>query len=421
MTQAFTTYAFTATGAITARAYPDRLAEVINVKDYGAVGNGVTDDTAAIQAALDAAFGSVASPHGYTNRFLNKPVVFPAGNYIVTDTLNIKWVIGASIRGSGAGTTKITYTGAIAGGATYTPLFQTDGFKFCHVSDIAFIMTGGNALADKTVAFSYDWDQQGGDPSEVGGSQVTFTNCKFAGATYGLLIGLSQFQCDTATLINCEVDDCYYGVNAVNGNAICSGMFGGSVTNCHAGIYMAAGTMETICGVSFAGNTDDGNVSGDIVSLREYPMFIVGCYSTSPRFAFFGAGEHFIAGCRHEASTSGPFIAMTFPVAVIIESCHSEKGYLQGHTGGVSAFYLNDFVMDTIDWTHLSGQICEWITKTPMTFAQLPTTTTWFNQGLTVNITDAATAVWGANVTTGGGSDNVSIRWNGSNWTVVGK
>jgi hypothetical protein len=36
----FTTFAFAATGAPTPRTMPDRLAEVINVKDFGAIGNG---------------------------------------------------------------------------------------------------------------------------------------------------------------------------------------------------------------------------------------------------------------------------------------------------------------------------------------------------------------------------------------------
>jgi hypothetical protein len=52
-----------------------KLVEQVSVKLFGAVGDGVTDDTAAIQAAID------AFPTG------NGTVYFPVGTYLVTETL----------------------------------------------------------------------------------------------------------------------------------------------------------------------------------------------------------------------------------------------------------------------------------------------------------------------------------------------
>lgn len=63
------------TGA-TARTVQDKLRETVSVKDFGAVGDGVANDTAAIQAAID------ATPAGET-------LLFNPGNYRLTAELTI--------------------------------------------------------------------------------------------------------------------------------------------------------------------------------------------------------------------------------------------------------------------------------------------------------------------------------------------
>jgi hypothetical protein len=88
------------TGAV-GRTVNAKLQEYVSAKDFGAVGDGVTDDTAAIQAAFDSigavtagAFQEIA-PKGIT-------LYFPAGQYLVTSTLLMP--SNVRMQGTGMGT-----------------------------------------------------------------------------------------------------------------------------------------------------------------------------------------------------------------------------------------------------------------------------------------------------------------------------
>jgi len=94
-------------GAVS-RTVASKLNDFINVKDFGATGNGSTDDTVAIQNALTAAG-------------INGSVYFPVGNYFVSST--ITGLGNQTLRGAGANSTIITRTGNygdtfVFGGAT---------------------------------------------------------------------------------------------------------------------------------------------------------------------------------------------------------------------------------------------------------------------------------------------------------------
>jgi len=67
-----------ATGTTVARKLVDRFADVVNVKDYGAKGDGVTDDTAAIQAAIAT----------------GKTVFVPEGQFLISTSLPVEKLTG---------------------------------------------------------------------------------------------------------------------------------------------------------------------------------------------------------------------------------------------------------------------------------------------------------------------------------------
>jgi hypothetical protein len=89
------------TGAVTT-SVQTKLRETVSVKDFGAVGDGTTDDTAAIQAAIDslgAGTGSPISPKGF--------VVIPNGTYLITNTITINKRVSLV----GSSNAKLYYTG----------------------------------------------------------------------------------------------------------------------------------------------------------------------------------------------------------------------------------------------------------------------------------------------------------------------
>ena len=127
------------------------ITDVINVKNYGALGNGVADDTAAIQAAFDAAFGTSASPN-YLSSNLNKGVYFPPGTYLVTPFATNKTITNVISDGAGGATTgHLTFTCAevvtdlVVGKAIYVEGIDQDGYSN-GTRHIASINTGNKTF-----------------------------------------------------------------------------------------------------------------------------------------------------------------------------------------------------------------------------------------------------------------------------------
>lgn len=95
----------TPTGAVN-RLINEKLAEIVSVKDFGAVGDGITDDTTAIQAAITYAQSLFYKSGGST-------VFFPAGRYVTSNTLTVTRTI--NFLGEGSTTSTIEPTSALAG------------------------------------------------------------------------------------------------------------------------------------------------------------------------------------------------------------------------------------------------------------------------------------------------------------------
>ena len=183
------------TGA-TARTVDSKLKDFVSVKDFGAVGDGVADDTAAIQAAITAADG--------------RTVLLPAGTYKITSTLTFTPTAATfekPIRLVGEGMlssvidTRVASGPAISIAATAAYKFSTGGL----LKDFSIITNGAPANADGIRLYSaYHLDVEKVRVNGLSGkglhirssgtgdtdttAYLRVTQCRFTGNSYGVYV-----------------------------------------------------------------------------------------------------------------------------------------------------------------------------------------------------------------------------------------
>jgi hypothetical protein len=124
---------FTQAGGGTARTVDSRLKDSVSVKDFGAIGDGTTNDTAAIQAALNA----------------HATILFPPGTYLVNASLSIP-NRDAVITGSGSQTTILKFTGG-TNGLSWTSTSNANTLSIEGLTLLAAAAMTGTAVSASTV------------------------------------------------------------------------------------------------------------------------------------------------------------------------------------------------------------------------------------------------------------------------------
>jgi len=307
-------------------------------------------------------------------------------------------VMGGRIYGDGQGSTMLTGTGM--------SLFQINGMSQTIFEDFNARMDGFSSTNAKAV-FYMDWDGTG----SVGLNNIMLFNIGIGNAYYGIRIAPSNHGGQNVVLLHLN-SAATYRVVSIEGDSCQVLAPDGAIevdgTN-SIGVWVQKGSLQ--CGFQFAGNgTDIKHDSTGITTLY-------GARSEDSNFINATNGKVIVIGFTFTSGSGrGYGLNITRPATADFISCRFGAG---GQFTGNGAVSLINTTFDTnppINLSSFTGTIYNYIGPSIFTYAQLPPAA----EGLTVNLSNSNTATWGANIT-GTGANHVMARWNGTNWTVVGK
>jgi len=158
-----------------------KLRQYVSVMDYGAVGDGTTNDTAAIQAALNSG---------------KKSIYFPSGTYVITSTLTVPK--GVSLFGSGYEVCILNGYGLSNANAIFS---LTGGDQFSTIDNFTF---KGQASGSKSIGISVN-----------NGYYVSYTNLRFTNLSYGMYLD----EAGSSLIQNCNFTNCLIGAQCMGGSA----------------------------------------------------------------------------------------------------------------------------------------------------------------------------------------------------------
>lgn len=240
---------YTYGNTITERSLQQKLDDFVSVKDFGARGDGVTDDTVAINLALNELYVR------FTNPGTRKILHFPAGTYVVSDSINVPH--GAYLQGEGMDNTIIAQTRP----ASLNPevswlLYSADSLQqisgnlglngavlpgSMRISDMTLRSPSDCVVIDKATDVSFrNVKFQGTDATNtrklddiilgrpvsgvrfvgttlVPARDVTFYDCEFTGTNTGLYVAADQ-NVDSVNLQSCNLNTLYQGMRSAFGS-----------------------------------------------------------------------------------------------------------------------------------------------------------------------------------------------------------
>lgn len=285
----------------------------VSVKDaqFGARGDG-SDDTAAIQAAVNFCFGSLADPHGSAMMSRNAVLYFPSGIYRINKPIELAKLQGCRIIGSGRFTTQIVNESA-------GPVLRTNGCSYSHFEGMYL-----RASDKESAVFDLNFD---GTPGAAALQSNTFFDMFFDSGAYGVDIGAGGYMGSENIFINCFwYRSATAGLKISNFNACQNTVVGGNIQACNMGIWVQRGSVTVIESVGFQVQKEwDIRVDNSANDT----MNVIGCRTESPNFIQLKNYVHAVVlGCTQAAPSDRGTFLQPAGCPATVERCVSINGQI---------------------------------------------------------------------------------------------